>query len=91
MNSEHWVTAVVSIILAVIGLAVVALLVSPSSATAGVFSTSGQSIAGLISCALSPVRGGGCSSGIQVSLGGSPLPGGTSVPCRGFGFTSNCT
>lgn len=51
-----------SIFVAVIGLAIVAVIVSQRANSAGVISASGSSLAGVIAAAVSPVTGGGSSA-----------------------------
>lgn len=53
------ITSVVSIALAIIGVAVVAVLVSKQAQTTGVVSAFSKAFSGSLSCALSPVIGGG--------------------------------
>lgn len=83
---EHLVTAIVSIALALIGLTAIALLVSPSARTGTLFGTSGQTLAEMISCALSPVTGAGCGTSVtsSISFGGIP-PTRSPVPSRTCG------
>jgi hypothetical protein len=58
--SEHAITSGVSIALAVIGLAIVAVLLSQKSQTSGVLTATGSSLADALTCALSPVTGASC-------------------------------
>jgi hypothetical protein len=60
--SEHAITTGVSILLAVMGLAIVAVIVSSQSKTTGVLTSGGGAIQQLICTALSPVTGAGCKS-----------------------------
>lgn len=55
MNAESLIS---SIIVSVIGLAIVAVLVSRNAQTANVIGASGSSLAGVIKAAVSPVSGG---------------------------------
>ena len=50
--------SVVSVLVAVVGLAIVAVLVSESSKTSSVVQTSGQAFAGIIHAAVGPVQSG---------------------------------
>lgn len=52
-------TSVVSIATAVVGVAIVATVVSKNANTAGVISASGTAFSGILNSALSPVTGGG--------------------------------
>jgi hypothetical protein len=58
--SDHAISSTVAAILAILGLAVIALLVSNAATTGSVFATTGASLANVIRCALSPVTGGSC-------------------------------
>lgn len=57
--SNELLSSVVTVILAIIGVAILALLVSPNARTSQVFGAGGQAIGGLIQTALSPVSNGG--------------------------------
>jgi hypothetical protein len=62
--SDSLVTALVSVVLAIVGVATIAVLVSPSAQTGGVISAGGSALAKDIAAAVSPVTGGmGGSSG----------------------------
>lgn len=50
---------IVTIIVAIIGVATLAVLVSKRSNTSGVISSAGSAIGGLLGVALSPITGGG--------------------------------
>lgn len=65
--------AVVSILLAIIGVAVIAVILSNNSNTSTVLSASGTDFASSLTCALSPILGGGCGNS------NSLLPIGTST------------
>lgn len=60
--SDKMVTSIVSVLLAIIGVAIVALIVSKSGNSSGVLSATGKGFGGALACALSPVTGGSCSS-----------------------------
>lgn len=68
MQGEHWITATVSILLAIVGLAVIVLLLSPAAKTANVVETGGQSFAGMIRCALSPLTGADCGTAVSSTI-----------------------
>ena len=53
------VAAVVTVITAIIGIAIVAVLVSKNAQTAGVLQAGGSALSGIINAAVSPVSGGG--------------------------------
>lgn len=56
--SEHLFTSITSIALAVVGLALVAVIVSKNANTGGVLSSAGNALANDIRAATSPVSGG---------------------------------
>jgi PRD1 phage membrane DNA delivery len=58
------ITGIVGVLLAIIGLAIIAALVSPNAQTGNVLTSGAQAIANAIRCALSPVTGGSCGSSI---------------------------
>lgn len=55
-------TGLVTVILAIIGVAVIAVIVSKNANTTGVVSASGNAFTSALGCALSPVTGGACAS-----------------------------
>lgn len=57
--SDQFFTSLVTIATAIIGVAIIAVLVSRSAATASVISSAGGALAQDISAAVSPVTGGG--------------------------------
>lgn len=56
---NQMITAVVSILTAVVGVAILATIVSKNSNTAGVISAGGSAFSGILGTALSPVTGNG--------------------------------
>jgi PRD1 phage membrane DNA delivery len=68
-GSDSSITAAVSIVLGLVGLAIVAVLVSAKSNTTGVFSAGGGALSQALCKALSPVTGSGCGGGTSVSSG----------------------
>jgi PRD1 phage membrane DNA delivery len=66
------ITGIVGVLLAIIGLAIIAALVSPNAQTGNVLTSGAQAIANAIRCALSPVTGAGC--GVSVSSIFTPIP-----------------
>jgi hypothetical protein len=60
MGNDHAITAAVSVAIALLGLAVIAALVSSKSNTAGVFTAGGGALSQAICKALSPVTGSAC-------------------------------
>lgn len=58
--NQHAISSGVAAILAILGLAIVAVMVSNAAQTGSVFTTTGASLANVIRCALSPVTGGTC-------------------------------
>lgn len=81
--NDHAITTAVSIILAIAGLSVIAVLVSSGANTTGVLTSSGGAIQRALCVALSPVTGGACgvtstpttatSSGVNYNI--CPIPG----------------
>jgi PRD1 phage membrane DNA delivery len=59
-STNHAVTAVASIVLAIMGLAVIALLVATKAQTGSVIQAGGSAFDKIICVALSPVAGSGC-------------------------------
>lgn len=55
---NHLTTAIVSILTAVVGVAILATIVSKNSNTSGVISASGSAFSNILGTALSPVTGG---------------------------------
>lgn len=78
MNPESLIS---SVVVAVIGLAIVAVLVSNRANTANVIGASGKGLAGVIQAAVSPVTGGG-----GVTLGALPQ---TLTSSASFGAANN--
>ena len=56
---DSLITAVVSILMAIVGVAIIAVLVSKNANTTGVISAGGSAFSGALGTALSPVTGGG--------------------------------
>lgn len=56
--SEQLVTSVVTVLLAIVGVAIVAVLVSKNANTTAVIGATSQGFSGALSTALSPVTGG---------------------------------
>lgn len=61
--SENIIGGVVTVLLAVIGVAIIAVLVSGRAQTANVLSAGGSAFGNVLSSALSPVTGGGLGFG----------------------------
>lgn len=59
MNLDALGTSIVSILMAIIGVAILALILSPQAQTTQVLSAGGNAFAGVLQSALSPVTGGG--------------------------------
>ncbi len=66
--SDDLIGAVTGIAIAVIGVAIVAILVSQQSDTSNVLGAGGQTFADMLACAMSPVTGKPCRGG-QSSIG----------------------
>lgn len=61
--SDKTITALVTIVLAIVGVAVIAVLVSKGAQTGNVFTSAGQAISNMLCVALSPVTGNSCGGG----------------------------
>jgi hypothetical protein len=59
MNTDAIGSAIVSILMAVVGVAIIATLVSKQAQTANVLNAGGTAISNVLGAALSPVTGGG--------------------------------
>lgn len=72
MKNEHLITSIVSVLIAVTGLAIIAVLVSKGAQTGNVLGAFGQSISTMLCKAVSPVTGGSCGSAntSTISYGG---------------------
>ena len=68
MKENHFITAVVSVLIAVIGLATIAVLVSSGAQTGNVATAGGTSFANIIKCALAPVTGGSCPPNVNSTI-----------------------
>lgn len=66
---DHFITATVSVLLAVVGLAIVAVLVSNGAQTGSVLGQGGSAFGNIICKALAPVTGGSCSSSVSLPVG----------------------
>lgn len=71
--SDHLISAITGIAIAIIGVGIVALLVSQQADTANVLGAGGQTFADMLGCAMSPVtgkpcRGGSSGGGIRIPL-----------------------
>lgn len=71
--TEGLVTSVVTVLMAIIGVAIIAVLVSPRSETANVLQAGGSAFSGVLGSALSPVNGGGGGLGSFGFTGGRPI------------------
>lgn len=63
--SDSLISAMVSVALAIVGVAIIAVLVSKQANTTGVISTTSRAFSDSLGCALSPVTGQPCHSGTQ--------------------------
>lgn len=86
--SDHAITAVVTVLLAIIGVALLAVIVSRQAATTSVLSAGSGAFSGALCTALSPITGGGNSltNGLLPNYGTSPGGCGGSVHAQ---FTIN--
>lgn len=70
--SEAFLNSIVTVVLAIVGVATLAVLVSKQANTSGVIQAGSQGLSGLINAAVSPVTGGGSGGGLSVpSFSGS--------------------
>lgn len=74
--SEQLITSIVTVLTAIIGVAILAVLVSRQSNTVGVVNAAASGFATDLRAALSPVAGGGGigTSGISFNFGGGGAP-----------------
>jgi predicted cation transporter len=68
--SDHLITSVVTVLTAIIGVALIAVLVSSNSRTANVLSASSGAFSTSLGAALSPVTGSGLGLGVFPFSGG---------------------
>ena len=71
--NDHTITAVVSVILAIIGVGVLAVLVSKYSQTGAVFGSAATGLSNALCTALSPITGGKCIEDVTSIF--RPIPG----------------
>jgi hypothetical protein len=64
---EKTITSVVAVSMAILGVALIALIVSNKANTGSVLGAGGKSFSGALACALSPVTGGSCGGGTNVT------------------------
>lgn len=69
---ENFITGIVTVLMAVIGLAIIAVLVSSNAQTGSVLSAGGNAFANILGAAESPVTGGGLGGALN-TLGSSLL------------------
>jgi hypothetical protein len=60
--------SIVTVLLAIVGVAVIAVLVSKQAQTGSVLGAGGSAFAQSLGCALSPVTGGSCGTSITSSI-----------------------
>lgn len=75
--TDHLIASVVTVVTAIIGVAILAILVSRQSATTDVLRAGGDAFSGILGTALGPVMGGG---GGRVTIGGRGFTGGGVLP-----------
>jgi hypothetical protein len=71
--SNELITGGVSVLLAVVGVAIIALLVSNQAQTSSVINAGGSGFASALSCALSPVTGSACASSLPIGTSSSTI------------------
>lgn len=69
--SENLVTALVSIVVAIVGLATLSVILSPKASTSAVIGAGSQGLATDITAAVSPVAGGGLGALPTLSMTGN--------------------
>lgn len=72
---EQVITGIVTVLTAIVGVAIIATLVSKNANTAGVLTAGGQAFATSLGAALSPVSGGGGIGNIGSFTGGGAFNG----------------
>jgi hypothetical protein len=73
---QEWITGLATVLIAIVGLAIIAVLVSPNAQTGNVLGSLGSAIQRLICIATSPVTGascGGTSVTSTITFGGGPV------------------
>lgn len=65
---DKLITGVVGIVTAMIGVAIIAVLVSSKSNSSSVIGAAGKSFSQILGCALSPITGSGCGSSVSSSI-----------------------
>ncbi len=68
--TDHLVTSVVSVLMAIIGVAIIAVLVSRNSQTSNVLSAGGNAFSRILGTAISPTTGSGLGLGLGSFTGG---------------------
>jgi PRD1 phage membrane DNA delivery len=71
--SEHLVTSIVTVVMAIIGVAIIAILVSRNANTTSVLQSAGGAFQGALGTALSPVTGASSFGGLGTGLLNNPL------------------
>jgi len=66
--SDQIITSIVTVLTAIIGVAIIAVLVSKNANTTGVITSGGNAFSNALGTALSPVVGGGSFTGGQAGL-----------------------
>lgn len=69
--TDSFVSAGVSVALAIVGLAIVAVVISNNAKTSSVIGQGGKSFAQAIACAVSPITGNPCGGGSLTSVDSS--------------------
>ena len=64
--SDQLITSIVTVLTAIIGVAIIAVLVSRNAQTGSVISAGGQAFSGVLGTALGPVTGGSSLGGIRI-------------------------
>lgn len=73
---QDWITGLVTVLVAIVGIAIIAVIVSPQAQTGSVVTALGEAIKRLICVATSPVTGascGGTSVNSTITFGTNPV------------------
>jgi hypothetical protein len=65
---EHLVASITSVLLAVTGIAVIAVLVSNHAQTGSVLGAGGSTLGNMIRCAISPITGDACGTSVNSTI-----------------------
>lgn len=66
---EHITTSIVTILTAIVGVAILAVILSPKAQTANVITSGGTAFSGILNAAVAPVDGGGSLGSFNTGIG----------------------